>query len=130
MADPKTRTEIRLPTELYERLHEAAKAWGRSFNGEMVKRLGDSFDDRQDMESIRLQSEVKVLKAALQAAHMAMENQNRLINVLTVQPTADQVTPEYVEMHRKLVASGAWESMWAEMRELSKSLKKALDFVQ
>ncbi|WP_454259509.1 Arc family DNA-binding protein [Pseudoxanthomonas mexicana] len=121
---------VRLPEGMRDQIEVAARKAGRSMNAEFVQRLAESFEERTAPEVASLQSDIRILKAALQAAHQAMENQNRLINVLTVQPPDAELTPEYIEMHRRLVAEGAWEKIWAEMRELSKSLKEALDLVE
>lgn len=49
MATPRTRTEIRLPEELYEKLVEAANASARSLNAEMVVRIESSFRNGVDL---------------------------------------------------------------------------------
>lgn len=127
---PQEKFIVRLPDGMRDEIAQAAEQKHRSMNAEIVRRLAESFVERTPPEVASLQSDIRILKAALQAAHQAMENQNRLINVLTVQPQDSEVTPEYIAMHRELVASGAWEKIWAEMRELSKSLKEALDLVE
>lgn len=121
MARNEPQINVRIPSDLRERLQESMLETGNSLTAEIAERLEKSFV---------MPSDIRILKAALQAAHQAMENQNRLINVLTVQPPDADLTPEYIEMHRRLVAEGAWEKIWAEMRELSKSLKEALDLVE
>lgn len=49
------RTQIRIPTDLYERLQESAVASSRSFNAEMIVRLEASF--RHGLESAGLVDE-------------------------------------------------------------------------
>ncbi len=47
------RTQIRLPPALHAALKEAQQQSGRSFNAEIVARLGATFEDPGDMNEFR-----------------------------------------------------------------------------
>ncbi len=44
------RTQLRLPSDLHERINEAAKASGRSMNAEIVQRLAFTFPEKYEEE--------------------------------------------------------------------------------
>lgn len=60
--DDYIRTALRVPPELHARIHESAKASGRTFNAELVSRLEASFEPHVST------SDTKQVRALIQAA--------------------------------------------------------------
>lgn len=63
------KTGLRLPKDLHERLHEAAAASGRSYNGEIVNRLEGSFTPTADA------AELEQARATIASLNRALEQE-------------------------------------------------------
>lgn len=123
-----TQFKLRVSPELKAKIDAACDANGNSISAEINDRLEESFALPQRIES--LQSDIAILKKAVESAHRAMENQNTLITLLTVRPSPETETPEYVKMHRdRMLAQGVWDNVRSDMEAIVRSLKATLDLV-
>ena len=72
--DSQVRTQIRLPSNLYDRLNDAAEEQGRSFNGEMLTRLSASFEkevEETTYKDLASAQKIVIKMTALYLEHLA-----------------------------------------------------------
>lgn len=77
MTDTPTRTQIRVPAELYGSIVKAAETNARSINAEMVVRLQESFQNRHEMSHKRAIYLHELCESAQQVVrYWEMDNRN------------------------------------------------------
>lgn len=112
--DDYIRTALRVPPELHARIHESAKASGRTFNAELVSRLEASFGATSAISQPMSWADMSVLLRARRAS---------------IQQLIEQVEADIAAADFDASVTAAAEAELEDLRQLSDRIRQALVFV-
>lgn len=112
--DDYIRTALRVPPDLHARIHESAKASGRTFNAEIVARLEASFERAKSIEDPSTWDEMAVLLRTRRAA---------------IQVLIGQVEDEMASEDFDQAAMAGFQAELEDLQQLSDRIRQALVFI-
>jgi hypothetical protein len=117
------KTGLRLPKDLHGKLHEAAAESGRSYNGEILARLQQSFDGpQQSVPTIGIELDSTGYPVSWDEIHAILSAIRRAGGLNAVRLEIDVFTPELVASDKRMVESNR---LAQKLMRQSKQLKQA-----